>query len=224
MQAWLIEFATGVVVSLAGIGLWALPTDTPIIGRPPLVVGGLVIALGLVIVALSMATRFEVQPPLRRKSRPPAKHELLRLERTDGAAGPALSAVPVKVPRNARVYSDATPAELLALGTMPNLTSAERARLVEPHVAKWLRVDGLVEDVDASYKDQSGFVLVSIDELPNTAMSRTLASFRTDLDRVAALRKGARVRIEGTFAGISPMGLAVRLDDCELGKRVSGAT
>ena len=222
MQAWLIEFATGVVVSLAGIGLWALPNDTPFIGRPPLFVGWLVIALGLAIVALSIATRFEVQPPLRRKALPPAKQELPRLVRTDSATGPALSAVPVKVPitvpRNSeRVYSDATPAELLALGNMPNLTSAERARLLEPHVGKWLQVDGVVEDVDTSYRDQSGFTSVTIDALANSEMARTLASFLSDLDRVARLRKGGRIRVAGTFAGISPMGTALRLNDCELG-------
>ena len=68
MRAWLLEVAAGVALAVAGIGLWALPADTPIIGRPPLTIGWVLIVLGMLIVVLATAARFglEFQAPLRR--------------------------------------------------------------------------------------------------------------------------------------------------------------
>jgi hypothetical protein len=205
-MAWLLEFATGVGVCLGGIGLWALPKDTPVIGRPPVLVGWLVIALGVLIIALSMVTRsgFEIQPPrVRRKAPPLARYDIPRPERTDSAPIPA----PQKI---VRVYTDANVAELVALGRTAGLTNAERARLLAPHVGKWLRIEGAVDDVNV----YPGFVQVIIRIDP--ALPPPIVFFRSDLDRVAALRKGARIHMAGRFTGVAPPSDSVAMDDCEL--------
>lgn len=61
MVAWLLELAAGVGLVVAGFGLWALPTDTPVIGRPPVVFGWLLIALGVLIVVASTFARIRVR-------------------------------------------------------------------------------------------------------------------------------------------------------------------
>jgi hypothetical protein len=122
----------------------------------------------------------------------------------------ALSAEPAKVER---IYSDATVAYLVGLGRTPNLTGAERARLVEPQVGKWLRIEGVVDDVNA-YKS---FVQVLICSEPrDPTIPCTVAHFDRDIDRAAALPKGARIRVAGRFTGTSNINASVSLDDCEL--------
>ncbi len=206
MQAWLIELGTGVALCLGGIGLWALPTDTPVIGRPPVIVGWLVIALGVLIIILSIATRsgYEVQSPLKRKSPLIAKYEGSRPERIDSATGPSLHAVPQKVEK---VYSEATPADLVAIRNMPNLTSVERGRLLAPHVGKWMRIEDVVLDVHA----EPGIVHLS---MGTNVIDPISADFRSDLDRAAALRKGARVRVLGKFSRFLGAN-AMLFTDCE---------
>ncbi len=186
---------------------------------------GLVVCIALVV--LWERNELALRSPIIRKETPSHSPNTTysRPERTDSTTGPARTVhqerVPEKVPdakpeKVERVYSDATPAELLALGTTPGLTSAERARLLEPHVGKWLRIEGVVDDVNADYKVQAGFVQVAIDVGIDPAKSPILTFFRSDLDRVTALRKGARIRVEGKFSGSGPMGNAVVLDECEL--------
>jgi hypothetical protein len=110
-----------------------------------------------------------------------------------------------------RKFTDATAAEIIAIGTTPNLTGAERSRLFAPYVGKWLRVEGLVEDVHAP--GHLGQLTVN-DE---TGKSLAMAYFRDDVyvGRVTALRKGARVKLVGRLNEVSGL-WGVTLDDCEL--------
>src|SRR5438445_12014122 len=69
MLAWRLELGAAIAVAAVGIGLWALPRDTPEIGRPPVWVGWLLIAIAIVIALLSSAGRIglELQAPIRRR-------------------------------------------------------------------------------------------------------------------------------------------------------------
>jgi hypothetical protein len=109
-----------------------------------------------------------------------------------------------------RVYSDTTPEDLVSLGHTPNLTTAERARLLQPHAGSWLRIEGLVNDVDPDpERIQVSIFIEGITEI-------SLAYFVSDLDRVSALRKGARIRIAGKFTRLTPFDTGIVLSDCEL--------
>jgi hypothetical protein len=173
---------------------------------------GLVVCIALVV--LWERNRLALRSPIVRKEtqshRPSPNTTYARPERADRATGPAFPAVPTKVER---VYADITPAELFALGNTPNLTGAERALLLVRHVGKWLRIEGVVDDVDHN----PGFVMVTIGKgVTDPVTPLMLATFGSDLDRVAALRKGARIRIAGKFTRISAMNVALVLDECEL--------
>jgi hypothetical protein len=199
-----------VALCLGGVGLWALPKDTPVVARPPVLVGWLVIGLGVLIIVVSMVTRsgYEVQPPLRRKSLPVKKD----LPRAKLGSTPLPWPPPIPKPVE-RIYTDATPVDLLALGNTPNLTNAERARLLAPHLGKWLRIEGLVDEVNP----QTSWVQVLITKpVADSAMPLMIAHFDSDLDRVVALRKGAQIRVAGKFDGLSVMNVALTLSDCEL--------
>jgi hypothetical protein len=165
-------------------------------------------------VVLWERNRLALRSPIVRKEtqshRPSPNTTYARPERTDSTTGPAFPAVPTKVER---VYTDTTPAELFALGNTPNLTGAERALLLVPHLGKWLRIEGVVDDVDP----QAGFVLVTIGRgVTDPVTPLMFATFGSDLDRVTALRKGAGIRLAGKFTRISSMNVAVVLDECEL--------
>ncbi len=62
---WLLELATAIGVAGGGVTLWTLSTDTPIIHRPPIIVGAALVGLGAIIAFLSSATRlgFTVKTP-----------------------------------------------------------------------------------------------------------------------------------------------------------------
>ena len=124
---------------------------------------------------------------------------------------PTPAATPEAEEKTPRVYTTATQPELVALSLTPGLTGAERTQLLKPHVGKWLRVEGIVDDVNA-YKT---FVQVQIRH-DDPASPVTIAHFNSDLDRVAALRKGARIRLEGMVMATVTMNGSIGLDDCEL--------
>jgi tRNA_anti-like len=124
---------------------------------------------------------------------------------------PIPAATPKAEEKTPRVYTTATQPELVTLGRMPGLTGAERTQLLKPHIGKLLTVEGIVEDANV-YKT---FVQVQIRH-DDPASPVTFAHFNSDLDRVAALRKGARIRLEGKITGASNLNGSVALDDCEL--------
>jgi hypothetical protein len=123
--------------------------------------------------------------------------------------------IPAPVPAKAnRVYSDISPADLLALGSTPDLTDAERSRLLAPYVGKWLRMEVVVVNVSAEH----GYVLVHGigPEKDKPPVPPTFALFGTDLDRVSALRKGVRIHLGGKFQGLAALNFGLILGECEL--------
>lgn len=83
--AWLLELAAATAVILGGVFLWTLPSSTPVIGRPPIIVGAIVVAVGLVIAMLSSGSRLglEVQSPVRRKRNKPIDAPILESPEQD---------------------------------------------------------------------------------------------------------------------------------------------
>jgi hypothetical protein len=174
--------------------------------------GGLaVVAVGVALLGWALVLYLaDKQVERRVERRTPGAVELRPTKRP----APPKPQIPLTMPANVeRIYSDATVAYLVGLGRTPNLTGAERARLVEPQVGKWLRIEGVVDDVN-TYK---GFVQVLICSEPrDPTIPCTVAHFNRDIDRAAALPKGARIRAAGRFTGTSPVNASVTLDDCEL--------
>jgi hypothetical protein len=92
---------------------------------------------------------------------------------------------------------------------MEGLTSAERKLLIAPHVGNWLAIEGAVNNVDATYPT---FVIVVI----NAGLKSSIfATFKSDLDRAASLRKGTPIRIIGRIEGQTAMDHSFSLGDCE---------
>jgi hypothetical protein len=108
-----------------------------------------------------------------------------------------------------RVFSHLAPAELLALVLTEGLTSAERRRLIAPHVGHWLAIEGTVNNVDDTYPT---FVQVLI----NAGLgAQIIATFTTNLEEAAALRKGMPVHIVGKIEGPTATEYSFVLGDCE---------
>ena len=171
---------------------------------------GLVVCIGLVVGwEAKERNQFQLRSPIVRNKgtttqspEPPSRMPYLA----------PIPTVPGKAEEKAhRVYTTATQPELVTLGRMPGLTGAERTQLLKPHIGKWLPVEGVVEDANA----YSTFVQVQIRH-DDPASPFTIAHFNSDLDRVAALRKGARIRVEGKITGASSINGSVAVDDCEL--------
>jgi len=171
---------------------------------------GLVICIGLVVAwEAKQRNQFQLRSPIVRKKGTTTQSPESPSRRPYLAPMPTVrDKVPDKV---RRIYTTATQPELVALANTLGLTGAERGQLLKPHVGKWLRVEGTVDDVNA----YSGFVQVLIRH-DGAASPVTIAHFMRDVDRVAGLRKGARIRAEGKITGIPNLTGAVSLDESEL--------
>jgi hypothetical protein len=68
MRAWLLEIASAVALIVGGLGVWALPTSTLVVGRPPVAVGWILIGLGILVFLGSTGARLDLrlQMPIRR--------------------------------------------------------------------------------------------------------------------------------------------------------------
>jgi len=170
---------------------------------------GLVVCIGLVVAwEAKERNHLQLRSPIVRKK---TTTESPKLPPPIRYLAPIPAATPKAEEKTPRVYTTATQPELVTLGRMPGLTGAERAQLVKPHIGKWLAVEGIVEDAEA----YASFVQVQIRHDDPTSPI-TIAHFKSDLERVAALRKGARIRVEGKINGTSSINGSVALDDCEL--------
>jgi hypothetical protein len=127
-------------------------------------------------------------------------------------SGPARAVGPV--PATAETgFTDATPHDLLKLARTPGLTGAQIAKLLAPHIGKRLSIDGPVNDVN-QYSPRR--VQVVIQPVDGDDDLRVLAHFSQDTDRIAALHRGARVRLRGEIEEVSGVAGLISLEACEL--------
>jgi hypothetical protein len=184
---------------------------------------GLAVCIALVV--LWERNRLALRSPIVRQENPGHRHSQTRQRGPDdrepapapphterSAMGPAIPGVQAKVER---VYSLLTRAELFALGNTPNLTNAQRATLLAPHMGTWLRIEGVVDEVNA-YLPSFVQVVIGADVTDPVKPPLTLATFKSDLNRLVALQKGARIQLAGRFNGVTAMNVGVAFDDCEL--------
>jgi hypothetical protein len=195
MLAWLLELGAAIAVAAVGVVLWSLPPETPVVGRPPLLVGWVFIAIGVVIAVLSSAGRvgWEFQSPIRRKG-------------AGGRAAPVPPPTPTPQTFNlppmsaptppARVFTDMTAQGLAGLANQQTLTKAQVDKLLEAHKDKWLSISGVVIDVRPP---QQTFVLVALGTVDGHEGMHALVTFRADFDRAEALHRGADVKVRGTI-------------------------
>ena len=214
MLGWLLEVAAGVALIVAGIGLWAVPTDTPIIGRPPLAIGWVLILLGVLILVLSTAARFglEVQSPLRQKVRSlPGP----RLERANDPMPAQATPVPLNSlapPEPApRIIVDRTPEQLLA--NFKGVTAVQGRDRVARYIGNWLRVSGPLSNVLGTHPDS---VQVTFQGRSLFEYNNVYAYFREKKwsDRLALLSPGDHIAVIGRIRDLDTQN--VHLDDCEL--------
>jgi hypothetical protein len=210
-MVWLGELAAGVSMCLGGIGLWALPEGTPVIGRPPVLVGWACIIFGAVMVVVSILNRFglELRAPVGRRITKASETVAVPVrDRTPLPEAPRIRFVSPAAPKPERMKADVTLAEVKALGETPNLTNAERNRLLAPHVGKWFNIIGKVMDVNPG-RDTLAQVVLEAD-----GGAEVLAYFSEDMERVGSLRKGSALHILGKFTGA--IGHYLNLEDCEI--------
>jgi hypothetical protein len=206
MLAWLLELAAAIAVAAVGVVLWSLPTDTPIIGRPPLVVGWVVISIGLVIAALSSAGRvgLEVQSPVRRR--------VLDPQPDSTTPPPHDSPLPAQPKDQGRALgegevADITPQDLVRLANTADLTAAQIDALIAPHRWKWLVIEGRVREVYRVGNEAS---------VDGDASMRATAYFLAgkDAERALSLLRGVRRRLGGKISSASRYS-NVTLVNCE---------
>jgi len=218
MKTWLLELAAAVGLALAGPFLWSLPSNTPVVGHPPDVIGWVCVVGGIVIAALSTANYFGLEIEVRRKGHGNTAPDPPQIP---AAVSPALIP-PAGQPANRGPalakgeFTDASARDLvqLAAAASPQLTAAQQALILAPHKGKWLAVGGVVDDVK-QYPSWSIVDLVTIDGIAElTATAYFDKGADPGYDRSVALHKGARIRIRGKVMNATRSG-NVSLDACE---------
>jgi len=202
MVAWLLEVVAGALLAIIGVGLWALPTDTPLIGRPPMLAGWLLIAVGALNIVIVTARRYAGEARAKRRQEPEAVPAAL-----SSAPTPAQNGSAQHPPRS---YSSLTTAELLRLGATEGLTEVERDRLLAPHKNSWHRVEGVVIDVTPTLP-----LWVDVQIQESNGGPKVMAFFWNEMDRAAALNVGAEVHLAGRFERVGGSAFVV-LEECEL--------
>jgi hypothetical protein len=109
----------------------------------------------------------------------------------------------------ARVWADVKPEDLLAIDNLQNLTRNERDRLLEPYVGQWLRIEGIVDDVQGRPDDAIVFVYISERD------HRVTAEFKDEKQRASSLRKGIPIGAIGSFRNAQGYVNTIYLTDCE---------
>ncbi len=220
VRAWLLELAGAVVLAIAGITLWALPPDTPVIGRPPTGYGWLCIAVAVLIALLSTANYFglEFEQPIKRRTVVKISNRVLPASPVPTAApAPVPITQPLPVParpgRPREPYSDATIDGLMELAKTPNLTAIQLDGLLAPYKGKWMAIQGVVTDVEKPVG--VGEVRVSLSKVNGDDQVTANAWFVTGQERAAALHRGANVHVLGKLRSVFGIGL-ISFDECEL--------
>ena len=224
MRAWLLELAGAVALAFVGISLWVVPTDTPVIGRPPMAFGWLCI-IGAALIALLSTVNYvrsfgiELQSPIRRQNLPkvriepqPAIPVPVPIRKPAPLSPSKPAPLPMEPGQEQRLFSDATPEALIELAKTPNLTGAQLDNLLAPYKGKWMAVQGDVDDVDTTWPQ---FLIVPLSRINGNEQVKVQAYFYTDKDRVAALYRGAHIRVLGQIKNADRFG-RVYLDQCEL--------
>jgi hypothetical protein len=193
----LLELGAGLTVVIAGVGLWALPRDTPVIGRPPVLFGGLLVVLGALIVGMSLASRLGVHAPRELKR---ADSKRPSGQRVTKAAGDKNTESVVTV----RPLADLTAEDLIKIERDGELTTTEKNRLLEPYIGQRLKAEGQVDNVWGTA--ESPVVGVSIIERDHFVD----AHFMADKARASLLRKGVAVRIRGELESVADYGITLR--------------
>jgi hypothetical protein len=215
---------------IAGVALWALPAATPVVGRPPIVVGWVCVILGGLIVILATANfvrEYEFQPPIRHKvAVNPAEQSqavapaapLPVPQASQPTAPPIPTPQPVRPtvrPGQRREFTDATPRDLVKLANTPGLTKVQVSRLLEPHIGKWLAIEGIVDDVSGS-SSWAGLNLIDVNG-DHTLKAKAYFNKKDGAqayERATALHRGARLRVQGKIDGVAGWG-HITLDPCE---------
>jgi hypothetical protein len=181
---------------VGGVGLWALPTDTPIIGRPPIAIGGMLVIYGVLLVILTVMHHFgiELQSPFRRRvskqsPQPPISPLLI----------PAPPSGPVKE------FTDITISQIRQFEDTPNLTRAQLKAVLAPYIGKYMTVQGTVSNVDTGGITQ---LILASDG------THVQAYFDGEPVPVTSLVKGSTVKVVGQFKDV--VGNSVSLMHCEL--------
>jgi hypothetical protein len=214
MRTWLVELA-------AAAGLFVVAVTVPM----PALLALLCVAGAVVLGALSTANLFGIEFLVRRRAK--------NSEISDGSAPrplvpvtglvplPAPQLAPLAAPRGDRgpplvegEFTDASPQELVRLASTPDLTRAQIDRLLEPHLGKWLAIDGTVEDVGG----RPTFASLELKDVNGDARLMATAYFNKKdgaeaFGRAMALHKGAQVRVRGRIERIGRSGIT--LDPCE---------
>jgi hypothetical protein len=102
---------------------------------------------------------------------------------------------------------------LFQLGKTPNLTSAQTRKLAVSYEGQWIRVEGVVDNVDPAPGGLAFRQVVVVVTNPDMSTDRVLAYFRDQFDRVDGLPKGAPIQLVGRIERVSPTHLS--LDPCE---------
>jgi hypothetical protein len=221
VRAGLLELAGATALAIAGVGLWALPPETPVIGRPPTLLGWLCIVIAALIAILSTANflGLDFQVPIRRRVptepkqvQPPVPIPINPAPQPVPAPHPVPA--PVATDRIREPYSDAKIEALIELGKTPNLTGVQMDTLLAPYKGKWIVIQGEVKDVD---KPLSGWVKATLSKVNGDARLAAITWFTADqMERAAALHRGASVRVLGKVLSIHGTSDFFSLDDCEL--------
>jgi hypothetical protein len=120
------------------------------------------------------------------------------------------------------VGANITPVYLMSLSHEPGRTSAQAAVLVEPFMNKWMRVSGVMSDVNYTYVEgERSFVTMtfkkdsSIDPTTWLYHASLYMYFRKDwIDRLLILKPGDQLTVIGKIDKV--YGYNVSLDFCEL--------
>jgi hypothetical protein len=112
-----------------------------------------------------------------------------------------------------KFYTPRTTVELLEMSRDRDMVQARRDSLLEPHIGKWLRVEGPIDDIRNGH---NGIIVDVVFPLakPSYHGQASLAFDRSLADVILALDKKDLIRAEGRIRNITF--LSVNLESCEL--------
>ncbi|MDE0031956.1 MAG: hypothetical protein OXU75_02280 [Deltaproteobacteria bacterium] len=104
-----------------------------------------------------------------------------------------------------RVFTQRTASELIAL--QGSMTESEIDRLMEPHIGKWIRVQGVIRNISTVRDSYLVVITLPIDEIISLEFPRD------DVSSIGTMTKGDHLAAIGRIAKMRPSRL--HLDDCE---------
>lgn len=108
---------------------------------------------------------------------------------------------------SSRIYTKWTPRELMDLGK--DRTSLDARRLKEPHLGKWLQVEGKVSDID-QFKSGNFYVRLSLDEWRNII----LIFDKNWGHHIETMQAGDYLKADGKIDSFDQF--SVKLEECEI--------